>query len=138
MANGQLNIINVFTGGIRMIWGLKHKRSVKQKWIGTGYIICLLSTIALVLGTTMIPVTAMSPDSENGKVLPAAKKMEQKEDLYQRIQTYSKQHKVKPIDAKIDRVWKAIPGYNGLHVNVKESYKKMKRAGKFDETKVVL
>ena len=25
------------------------------------------------------------------------------------------QQEIEPIDAKIDRVWKAIPGYNGLN-----------------------
>ncbi|WP_237262382.1 polysaccharide deacetylase family protein [Sporosarcina ureae] len=41
------------------------------------------------------------------------------------------------MDAKVDRVWKAIPGYNGLEVDLEASYKKMKAAGKFDESKVV-
>ena len=35
-------------------------------------------------------------------------------------------YKMEPIDAKIDRVWKAIPGYNGLEVNGTASYNKMK------------
>ena len=45
--------------------------------------------------------------------------------------------KFKPIDAKIDRVWKAIPGYNGLSVNIKASYQKMKANGEFDKNKIV-
>ena len=59
------------------------------------------------------------------------------DDLYRKIQAYSDQHKFKPIDVKVDRVWKAIPGYNGLSVNIKASYKKMKANGEFDEKKVV-
>ena len=50
---------------------------------------------------------------------------------------YSEQHEIEPIDAKIDRVWKAIPGYNGLSVNIKASYKKMKANGEFDKNKIV-
>ena len=60
-----------------------------------------------------------------------------KDDLYRKIQMYSDQHEIEPIDAKIDRVWKAIPGYNGLGVNIKASYKKMKANGEFDKNKIV-
>ncbi|WP_432360954.1 polysaccharide deacetylase family protein [Sporosarcina sp. UB5] len=59
------------------------------------------------------------------------------EALYQKIKSYSEQHEIKPIDAKVDTVWKAIPGYNGLRVDVKASYEKMKRTGTFDESKLV-
>ncbi|WP_082003369.1 polysaccharide deacetylase family protein [Sporosarcina sp. ZBG7A] len=41
------------------------------------------------------------------------------------IQSYAKEYEIKPIDAKIDRVWKAIPGYNGLTVDIEKSYQKM-------------
>ncbi|WP_071459490.1 polysaccharide deacetylase family protein [Bacillus massilinigeriensis] len=41
-------------------------------------------------------------------------------------------------DARIDPVWKAIPGYNGLKVNIKESYQRMKKDGEFSEDKLVL
>nr|WP_255367891.1 polysaccharide deacetylase family protein [Psychrobacillus sp. OK032] len=59
------------------------------------------------------------------------------DSLYQEIQNYSKQHDIKPIDAKVDRVWKAIPGYNGLIVNIKASYEKMKKEGVFNKNKIV-
>ncbi|WP_244906725.1 polysaccharide deacetylase family protein [Neobacillus soli] len=57
--------------------------------------------------------------------------------LYQKIQAYSEQSRIEPIDAKVDRIWKAIPGYNGLEVNIKASYKKMKASNDFDKNKVV-
>lgn len=60
-----------------------------------------------------------------------------KDDLYKKIQVYSEKYKMEPIDAKIDSVWKAIPGYNGLEVNRKASYKKMKENGDFDVNKIV-
>ena len=46
-------------------------------------------------------------------------------------------YKVPAIDAKIDPIWKAIPGYNGLEVDVDASYKKMKESGKFSDEKLV-
>ncbi|MGZ9584586.1 polysaccharide deacetylase family protein [Paenibacillus marinisediminis] len=50
--------------------------------------------------------------------------------LMTRIREEAKQRYVAPIDAQVDRVWKAIPGYNGLEVDVDASYKKTKEAGK--------
>ena len=60
-----------------------------------------------------------------------------KDDLYRKIQMFSEQHEIEPIDAKVDRIWKAMPGYNGLSVNIKASYKKMKKSGEFDKNKIV-
>lgn len=54
-----------------------------------------------------------------------------KQNLLEKINAYAKEHDIKPIDATIDRVWKAIPGYNGLSVDVEASYSKLKTAEKF-------
>lgn len=59
------------------------------------------------------------------------------DDLYKKIKTYKDQHKTEPIDAKIDRVWKAIPGYNGLDVDIEASYKNMKANGDFNKNKII-
>lgn len=58
-------------------------------------------------------------------------------ELYKKIQAFHNENKIEPIDAKVDRVWKAIPGYNGWEVDVEASYKKMKADGKFAENKLV-
>ena len=55
----------------------------------------------------------------------------------EKFRLYSDQQEIEPIDAKIDRIWKAIPGYNGLRINIKASYKKMKANGEFDKNKIV-
>lgn len=57
--------------------------------------------------------------------------------LYQELEEYAKEHDIAPVDARVDRVWKAIPGYNGLKVDMKASYKNMKQAGTFNADKVV-
>ncbi|PWW06447.1 putative sporulation protein (polysaccharide deacetylase family) [Paenibacillus cellulosilyticus] len=44
------------------------------------------------------------------------------ERLLQEIRNEAAQRNIKPIDAKLDRVWKAIPGYNGLEVDVDRTY----------------
>lgn len=66
--------------------------------------------------------------------LPAAK---QSDPLYQTILKNASTYEIPPSDAKVDPVWKAIPGYNGLKVDIAASYKNMKHTGVFDEKKLV-
>ncbi|WP_412095337.1 polysaccharide deacetylase family protein [Bacillus haynesii] len=61
----------------------------------------------------------------------------QKDELYQELLQKAPEYEVKAQNAKIDHIWKAMPGYNGLKVNIEKSYKKMKRAGAFDEKLLV-
>lgn len=59
-------------------------------------------------------------------------------DLYiHEIETYAKKHEVQPIDATIDRVWKAIPGYNGLSVDIEKSYQQMVNHNEFNKAHLV-
>lgn len=60
-----------------------------------------------------------------------------KDALYEEIASKASEYSIPARDAKIDRVWKAIPGYNGLEVDVEASYKKMKSGKKFNEEKLV-
>lgn len=60
-----------------------------------------------------------------------------KTELLTEITEKAHDYYVPPIDAKIDPVWKAIPGYNGLEVDIKASYQKMKKLNQFDEKKLV-
>src|SRR3954471_4841633 len=66
--------------------------------------------------------------------LPVVK---QTDPLYQKIVKNSHTYEIPPSDAKIDSVWKAIPGYNGIKVDIAASYKRMKKKGEFDEQKLV-
>lgn len=62
---------------------------------------------------------------------------QKKDPLYDEIQSKASQYEIPFIDAKVDRVWKAIPGYNGLKVDIDASFKKMKEDGAFNEDKLV-
>lgn len=44
-------------------------------------------------------------------------------DLRLRIETAAAKLNAPPVDAVVDRVWKAIPGYNGLEVDVESTYR---------------
>lgn len=61
----------------------------------------------------------------------------QTKPLLDEIKEKAEQYNIAPADAKIDRVWKALPGLNGVKVNIEESYKKMKKDNVFDEDKLV-
>lgn len=68
------------------------------------------------------------------EVVPVLK---QGDPLYQVIEKNAPKYDVQPSNAKIDQVWKAMPGYNGLRVDIPSSYKNMKKNGQFQEDKLV-
>jgi probable sporulation protein (polysaccharide deacetylase family) len=58
--------------------------------------------------------------------------------LYEEIVQKAKKYSIPPQDAMIDKVWKAMPGYNGIQVDIDASYKKMKKDGVFNEKLLVV
>lgn len=57
--------------------------------------------------------------------------------LLDEIKAKAKKYEVPAKNAMIDSVWKTVPGYNGLKVDVAASYNVMKKAGAFDEKKLI-
>ncbi|ARK26183.1 hypothetical protein SporoP37_04950 [Sporosarcina sp. P37] len=76
-------------------------------------------------------------DPETNAASTASASATGKDKLTTELESFSKAHQIPAVDAKVDRVWKAIPGYNGLEVDLEASYRKMKATGKLDESKVV-
>ncbi|TFJ94705.1 polysaccharide deacetylase family protein [Lentibacillus salicampi] len=60
-----------------------------------------------------------------------------KDPLYEEIQRKSAEYEEAPENAVIDKVWKKIPGRNGVKVNIDKSYEKMKKHETFDESLLV-
>ncbi len=58
-------------------------------------------------------------------------------DLYKEIQGICEEYRIEPIDATVDRVWKAIPGYNGLEIDIDASYMEMRAGGKLDKNRII-
>lgn len=58
--------------------------------------------------------------------------------LYAEIKQKAHLYEDEAVDAVIDPVWKAIPGYNGLEVDIEKSYENMKKDKTFKENKLVL
>ena len=100
------------------------------------HFILFLSTLVLTLGAFTNVHQAIPMCANKGNDMVASTEGN-REDLYKEIQAHSDQDKIEPIDAKVDRVWKAIPGYNGRVVDIEASYSKMKAAGEFDKNKIV-
>jgi probable sporulation protein (polysaccharide deacetylase family) len=61
----------------------------------------------------------------------------QSDPLYQTILDKASTYEKPASNAVIDRVWKAIPGYNGQKVDIRASYKNMQKSGQFDEKKLI-
>ena len=59
------------------------------------------------------------------------------DDLYGEIEKKANLYEKAPQDAKIDKVWKAMPGLNGKKVNLEKSYNNMKKDGHFNEKKLI-
>ncbi|AJY76615.1 polysaccharide deacetylase family protein [Paenibacillus beijingensis] len=51
-------------------------------------------------------------------------------ELYAVIKQEATKRYVAPVDAKVDRVWHAVPGYNGLEIDIEQTYKAALAAGK--------
>ncbi|KOR89960.1 polysaccharide deacetylase family protein [Paenibacillus solani] len=54
-------------------------------------------------------------------------------NLLSQIEAEAAKSRIEPIDARVDSVWKAIPGYNGLEIDIEATYKaassKKRKAG---------
>lgn len=61
----------------------------------------------------------------------------EKDSLLIEIEQAAKEYYTPPENAKVDRVWYATPGYNGVQVDIQASYKQMKKSKTFDEKKLV-
>lgn len=101
------------------------KRTILLSVLFIGVVVFTLEMITKPMPVNMIQTSRITPtNSEN-------------QPLIEQIQSYADQHNIEPIDAKLDRIWKAIPGYNGLIVDIDASHLKMKKDNDFDEKKLV-
>jgi peptidoglycan-N-acetylglucosamine deacetylase len=78
-----------------------------------GVAICLFLVVGLLVKghPANVPVVAAMSGAQDS-------------DLRQRVELLAKQYNTPPIDAKNDPVWKAIPGLNGLEIDVDATVKK--------------
>jgi peptidoglycan-N-acetylglucosamine deacetylase len=98
------------------------------------------SVVALIVGITAFSVhnPFTSTYIESIKAQSTAVSQMESNSIYQQIKEKAKELNKPPQNAEIDPVWKATPGYNGLVVDMEESFKAMKKANKYDDKKLVV
>ncbi len=94
--------------------------------------ICVIGSVSWVL--VSMPDVEQYVTYLKGQSMPVS---QQRDALMEEIRQKSKKYEVAPKDAMIDPVWKSVPGYNGLEVDIHASYKVMKEDGAFDEKKLI-
>lgn len=81
--------------------------------------------IVIGIGSTSGPVKEMLTQLKPQKDLAVWNSTPKavKEDLRMRIEKAAAKLNAPPVNAVVDRVWKAIPGYNGLEIDVEGTYR---------------
>jgi probable sporulation protein (polysaccharide deacetylase family) len=69
------------------------------------------------------------PSGESADASGPASAVMDDTEIRQKIADEAKGRSIAPIDAKLDRVWKAIPGYNGLEVDMEKSIELIQASG---------
>ncbi|MDR4886449.1 polysaccharide deacetylase family protein [Fredinandcohnia sp. QZ13] len=105
---------------------------MKKQYIQIFVFICIL---LISIGSLHNPYTNnyVQGLKESADAIPVSKGNQLLNEIEKRAFEYS----IPAEDAKIDPVWKATPGLNGLEVDIQASYEKMKKNGTFDENKLV-
>lgn len=88
----------------------------------------VLACIAIVIGigSSIEPVKAMLQQISKDGEATAWRIMTEspKEKLHMDIQAKAAELNAPPVNAVVDRIWKAIPGYNGQEVDIEATYQK--------------
>ncbi|MGJ9381459.1 polysaccharide deacetylase family protein [Salipaludibacillus sp. CF4.18] len=101
-------------------------------------IVIQIGTFCFILSLTLS--TAHSPISKGyveEKWGQAEEVVKEEDPLYMEILSHKKELDIAPMDAKVDSVWKAIPGLNGQTIDVQASYEKLKKYDTFDESELI-
>lgn len=82
-------------------------------------VICLILTIGLVslLMAQSPSIMAYVEQVKDPEIIPVSRSSSSANSLEKQIKEAAETYSEPPIDARIDSVWKAIPGYNGLIVD---------------------
>lgn len=81
-------------------------------------------------GFKLLPIS--NSDNPQSNAVPTIALITKNSDLLKHIHSYAAEHNADPIDATVDKIWKAIPGYNGLDIDVDASYLNMLQSEDFE------
>ncbi|ERJ13688.1 polysaccharide deacetylase family protein [Haloplasma contractile] len=63
--------------------------------------------------------------------------MVEEDSLRREIMKFAEKNRKEPINARYDKVWRNVPGYDGYAVDIEKSYELMSDYGEFDENKII-
>ncbi|PAD93811.1 polysaccharide deacetylase family protein [Shouchella clausii] len=105
---------------------------MKQKWLH----FCLCGVmVVLAIGAIQNPFSLQYIDTLKTNATEDVDTEEN--ELLKQIEAHAEKVAIPATNARIDKVWKALPGYNGLEVDIEQSYNKMKESGIFNQSKLV-
>ncbi len=85
--------------------------------------VCMLALFAFVYRNDNVSryIAGLKDNKEAASAAALSVEPDHRKQLLAEIQAEAEKRRVAPVDAVIDRVWKAIPGYNGLEVDVEKT-----------------
>jgi probable sporulation protein (polysaccharide deacetylase family) len=84
-----------------------------------GLLVCFLGLLTLFYAYPL----GMGRQAGADAAAQPAKLAPEEEQLMARIRRMAEEERIAPIDAKVDPVWKAIPGYNGRELDIEQTFK---------------
>lgn len=108
--------------GALLIWGASHTPSVERyvAQVKSGVPPLLQGTAAAAPGQVSgeaVAVMAMGGTASEGPAAPSV------EELLKQLREEAEKVRLKPVNARVDRIWKAIPGLNGRELDVEKTYR---------------
>ncbi len=104
-------------------------------------VVDIMKRLLAVLCFTFLLYSVMTSEPVNSYIASRKKDQEtlqtQTVQWEAKIKELARTKNVPPVDARIDPIWKGIPGYNGLVIDEEASIKRMLHAGKWDESLIV-
>ncbi|MBD1373480.1 polysaccharide deacetylase family protein [Hazenella sp. IB182357] len=85
-----------------------------------------LSVLIVVLLTNLEPITAYVDAVKEDQAVAVFQSTSQIDPLYDEVKQKASEKERKPIDARVDSVWKLIPGLDGREVNIAKTVAKTK------------
>ncbi len=88
-----------------------------EKLLLSRFLMIVFTIIVVVYCIQSAPVTQYVEHVKEASSLPDHRNLDEVQKMKQKIQAEANKHYQRPIDARIDPIWKAIPGYNGRIVD---------------------
>ncbi|WP_151735081.1 polysaccharide deacetylase family protein [Paenibacillus tengchongensis] len=102
-------------------------------------IVLACMAIVIGLGSSDGPIKDMLADLKPQTELAVWNELQSGDaDLLKRIEDQAAKLNAAPVDAAVDRVWKAVPGYNGLEVDVEATYRHALLKGPEDRLRLIV